>query len=153
MTSASIFPKNRRKIGPLATMHKSMTVAEMAVTTNSNWFADSQARFLLLCPRYCDAITAPPVASAENTVIASWFTISTKETPETAASPTWDTMTVSQRPTKTARICSKIKGMINFLKSSLLNKYIFITSFATSALHASMRCQTFLRWHCSLFSR
>ena len=49
--------------------------------------------------------------------------MSTRDTPEVAASPTLDTIMVSTMPTDTARICSTISGKISFLKSALENMY------------------------------
>lgn len=49
---------------------------------------------------------------------------STKDTPETAASPTAETMTTSAMPTKTARICSIIKGIRRRRRSFFENNTI-----------------------------
>ena len=47
------------------------------------------------------------------------FTVSTSDTPETAASPAADTMIVSAMPTAIASVCSIIRGMISFFRSPL----------------------------------
>ena len=74
------------------------------------------------CPRYCPTITAPPVASAANTLINNTIMLSTKETPETAASPTFAIMIESAMPTNTARSCSTTSGRINARNALLSNK-------------------------------
>ncbi len=47
--------------------------------------------------------------------------MSTRETPDTAASPTEEIIMVSAMPTVMARVCSRIRGMISFFKSLLEN--------------------------------
>ena len=49
------------------------------------------------------------------------FHPSTKETAETAASPTLATITVSKKPTKITNNCSITSGTINLFKSLLVN--------------------------------
>ncbi len=80
-----------------------------------------QAFFFSLWPRYWADTTAPPVAKAANSPISRKLILSTKETPDTAASPTLATMIPSAIPTVTANICSIISGIINFISSFLVN--------------------------------
>ena len=47
--------------------------------------------------------------------------VSTRETPDTAASPADDTITVSAMPMVTAKSCSSTSGIINRFKSCLEN--------------------------------
>lgn len=80
-----------------------MTARDTSVMNSSSC---SPAWPALACsrrPRYCPAMTAPPVASAENALTSRTFTVSTNETAEMAASPTWDTITESQSPTVMAQ--------------------------------------------------
>ena len=65
--------------------------------------------------------TAPPVASAASTLMMRLLNISTRETPETAASPTEEIIIVSAIPTVMARVCSRISGIISFFRSLLEN--------------------------------
>ena len=57
--------------------------------------------------------------------------LSTSDTPDTAASPTLETMTVSIMPTATANTCSISNGTTNFLKSSFEKS--IITSYSLSS--------------------
>ena len=59
----------------------------------------------------------PPVASAANAFCSSTFTASTKDTAETAASPTRATIMESARPTVMASSCSITIGIISLFKS------------------------------------
>ena len=54
--------------------------------------------------------TAPPVARALMIWIIRVLKLSTRLTPETAASPTDDTIRVSARPMVTLRACSAMSG-------------------------------------------
>lgn len=65
-------------------------------------------------PRNWEVTTAPPVANAANTLMIRLLNISIRDTPETAASPAEDIMTVSAMPTVIASACSNNKGMISF---------------------------------------
>ena len=58
--------------------------------------------------------------------------LSTNETPDTAASPTPEIITVSTIPTKIAKNCSNTNGRINFFKSLLeysILSHIFLLYF------------------------
>lgn len=72
-----------------------------------------------LRPRYWEATTAPPVASAENILISSTLMESTREIPDTAASPQVETIMVSIMPMVTASNCSSMSGMSRRRRSSL----------------------------------
>ena len=85
--------------------------------TRISWSADWQALSFRFCPRYWEATTAPPVATAAKILMISTLIMSTKETPEVAASPALDTIIVSTIPTETASICSMINGKISFFRS------------------------------------
>ena len=54
--------------------------------------------------------TAPPVARAVMVWINRVLKVSTRLTPETAASPTEETIRVSARPMVTLRVCSATRG-------------------------------------------
>ena len=87
------------------------------MANNKICHADLHASSLFFFPRKCPETTAPPVARAENTLISKMLTVSTSETPETAASPAAETIIVSAIPTAIARICSMISGIISFRRS------------------------------------
>ena len=107
-------------------------------------------------PRYCPATTAPPVASAAKTLIRSTMILSTKETPETAASPTFATIMLSAIPTSTDKSCSITSGINRAVRSRPLNKYpdlstfpfplIFISPFSRNVYYKTSvwRIQSFL---------
>ena len=87
-----------------------------AVTTlseiimNMIWAALALARLGSRWPMYWLATTAPPVASALSSWIISTLKESTRLTPETAASPTEETIRVSARPMEMLRACSATSG-------------------------------------------
>ena len=89
-----------------------MTAARAAMKIKS-CLADALARSRSLHPIYCPHTTAPPVARAANPKNTSVLTESTRDTADTAASPTLATMIESARPTVIARNCSMIKGRIS----------------------------------------
>ena len=76
----------------------------------------------LLFPKYWPAITAPPVASAENPKINSCIRKSTNETPEIAAAPKDATITESANPTKNSSPCSISNGKNRTNNALLENK-------------------------------
>ena len=88
---------------------------------NINCPAESFARSGIFFPIYWLQTTAPPVANADKICIKSTLMLSTSDTPDTAASPQDDTMSVSNRPMLIAKVCSMISGMISFFKSALVN--------------------------------
>ena len=71
---------------------------------------------------YWLATTAPPVASAVMIWIIRVLKVSTRLTPDTAASPTDDTMRVSARPMVTLRACSAISGSSSAVSCWRVNK-------------------------------
>ena len=81
-----------------------------ALTTDRIWAAAALAFFGSWWPMYWLATTAPPVARALMIWIIRVLKVSTRLTPDTAASPTEDTIRVSARPMVTLRACSATKG-------------------------------------------
>ena len=71
-------------------------------------------------PRNCPAMAAPPVARAAKAPTSSTFTVSTRDTADMAASPTWETMTESSRPTVMASSCSMTRGTMSRRRSRLV---------------------------------
>ena len=106
-------------------MDKSIMTDAMSPVMRISWLADSLAFSLSSCPRYWEATTAPPVDTAANTLIIRLLIMSTKDTPDVAASPALETIMVSAMPTVTARICSTIRGAIRRIRSRLVNRYRF----------------------------
>ena len=68
------------------------------------------------------------MARAEKAFTSSTFTVSTSETADMAASPTWATMMESARPTVMARSCSMTRGMIRFRRSLLVKSMLTVFS-------------------------
>ena len=83
-------------------------------------------------PRCWLVTTAPPVASAPNSVMISWLIISTSDTPEIAASPTDDTITVSAMPTRISSICSMMSGQSSVSSWRLVNSLSFFNFYNAS---------------------
>ena len=77
---------------------------------------------------YWLATTAPPVASAVMICIIRVLKVSTRLTPDTAASPTDDTMRVSARPMVTLRACSAMSGSSRAVSCRRVNKG-FVSNF------------------------
>ena len=73
-------------------------------------------------PRYWDTTTAPPVERAEKILMIRILILSTRDTPETTASPAEVTIMVSAIPTVISRNCSMTKGIISRAKARLVNK-------------------------------
>ena len=93
-----------------------------------NCFADLHASSFFPAPRNWEVTTAPPVASAASTLMIRLLNISIRDTPETAASPAEEIMTVSAMPTVIASACSNKSGMISFFRSSFENSFVLLTS-------------------------
>ena len=93
-----------------------------------NCFADLQASSFFPAPRNWEVTTAPPVASAASTLMIRLLNMSIRDTPETAASPAEEIMTVSAMPTVIASACSNNKGMISFFRSSFENSFVLLAS-------------------------
>ena len=67
------------------------------------------------------------MARAEKMLIIKMLMASTSETPETAASPQTETMTVSAMPMVMDRNCSTISGIISRCRSFLENIKSFLS--------------------------
>ena len=93
---------------PTATMTAVTTLSEIIM--NMIWAALALARLGSRWPMYWLATTAPPVASALSSWIISTLKESTRLTPETAASPTEETIRVSAKPMEMLRACSATSG-------------------------------------------
>ena len=81
-----------------------------ASITSMIWPAVALAFLGSWWPMYWLVTTAPPVARADMIWIIRVLKVSTRLTPETAASPTEDTIKVSARPMVTLRACSATSG-------------------------------------------
>ena len=101
----------------MTAMVRSITKRPSVSTVIRSCAAESLACLGRFAPMYCEVTTAPPVASAEKTAKTRLLIMSTRETPETAASPTAEIMTVSAIPTVMASACSKISGIISLRRS------------------------------------
>ena len=121
MTAASALPKRACRMSLLPGMQTATSPKETSVVTVKSCLAAAFALGWSSRPRYWDATIEPPVESAAKTLSSSRLIESTSETPETAASPTLDTMKVSAMPTVAASTCSMISGMISRTKSLLVN--------------------------------
>ena len=99
---------------------RDMTMDRARVTLTS---CPAALRASLGCsfPRYWAEITAPPVARAPMICMIRTLMESTRDTPDTAASPTAATITTSTIPTSTAMICSTIRGASSFISCFLEN--------------------------------
>ena len=107
--------------------------------------ADSFALSGIFLPIYWLHTTAPPVASADRIWISSVLMLSTSDTPDTAASPHEETISVSNSPMLNASACSIMSGTISFFKSSLVksNDSIFPSKkCGTASRHATNDCHS-----------
>ena len=86
-----------------------------------NCEADNLVLSRLPFPKNWETQTEPPPARADKSAIIRRFTSLTMETPDIAASPTLDTITVSSIPTINPRICSNSRGNISLFKSLFEN--------------------------------
>ena len=123
MTSSSMDPKNSRSIGTLQTIAATLISRLMNTAVYSSCHAQRQACFTCLDPMNWETTTAPPVESAAMMEKIRLLIMSTRETPEMAASPTEATIMVSAMPTVMASACSKTSGMISFFRSLEENRY------------------------------
>ena len=100
-----------------------MIKTESKNVESSNWFAATEA-FASFFPRYWEqTTTAPPVESAAR----SWMISVLIDLPKIRGDsrlPTAETATTSAMPTKTARICSIIKGIRRRRRSFFENNTI-----------------------------
>ena len=120
-TSLSIFPKSTDIRGCANTTENIDIKTATTKAISSSCAAAIQASSCLLAPINWLITTAPPVASAASSDIITLLTMSTRDTPDTAASPAKLTITVSDIPTVIAKNCSIISGTISTFKSVLLN--------------------------------
>ena len=97
-------------------------LADFTNKNNINWSDASHDFSSFFWPKNWPATTAPPVPNAINTWVINTIIVSTKDTADTAASPTLATIIESTKPTTIKSNCSTINGPINFLKSELENK-------------------------------
>jgi len=116
ITSWSILPKIHLKRGALNISAIIISAEEIDKTIQISCFAEDLAFSKSFLPINWEITTAPPPARAVNKYIISRLTVSTKETPETAASPALATIIESAIPVVIARVCSSIKGIIIFAK-------------------------------------
>lgn len=112
-----MLPKRKARIDCRKSRARAISVSETAVMTYKSCLAAEQARSRSLRPRYWDTTTAPPVPRAAKTWISSRLMLSTRDIPETAASPAVVTMTVSAMPTVISKSCSMTRGMMSRLSS------------------------------------
>ena len=130
MTSASIAPNTRRRIGRCNTRTTTISVNVAVIETVYNCAALRTALSLSLRPRYWLVIIAPPPVSAANNCVTSTLILSTRLTLETAASPTPETIKVSAMPIVMLRNCSISMGQISANSALVVNKGVDCVSFA-----------------------
>ena len=118
ITDFSTEPKIRPRSPSRNTRKMHITAVARKNAHISTCLADSSARSLSLQPRYWLHRIVPPVAIEANRYITSLFMESTRETPDTAASPTLETMMVSTVPIRESITCSIISGITSFLRSA-----------------------------------
>ena len=90
-------------------------------------FADSEAFSLSFRPRYWEHTTAPPVAKALKMNTKRFARLSTRETPETTASPSDATIMVSIIPIVTFRSVSISRGIIKVSRYLLSKSRSFLS--------------------------
>ena len=103
-------PKNSRSCHVRVSRQNAATPTPSSALNATSCPALRAASSGRLAPRCWLVTTAPPVASAPNSVMMSGLIISTSDTPEIAASPTDETITVSAIPTRISSACSMISG-------------------------------------------
>ena len=108
------YEMSRNRIGAMLALMD--TAREKASERYISCFAEWHAFLLSFLPRYCDAITAPPVAKAEKRKMRRFAMLSIRDTPETACSPTLATIIVSIIPMVTLRRVSIRSGTIRALR-------------------------------------
>ena len=125
MTSSVMVPKKSRSCTVRVIRQNAATPTPRIALRPTSWPALLTASSGRLAPRCWLVTTAPPVASAPNSVMISWLIISTSDTPEIAASPTDDTITVSAMPTRISSICSMMSGQSSVSSWRLVNSLSF----------------------------
>ena len=118
-------PKKSRSCAVRVIRQNAATPTPRIALRPTSWPALLAASSGRLAPRCWLVTTAPPVASAPNSVMISWLIISTSDTPEIAASPTDDTITVSAMPTRISSICSMMSGQSSVSSWRLVNSLSF----------------------------
>ena len=118
-------PKKSRSCAVRVMRQNAATPTPRIALRPTSWPALLAASSGRLAPRCWLVTTAPPVASAPNSVMISWLIISTSDTPEIAASPTDDTITVSAMPTRISSICSMMSGQSSVSSWRLVNSLSF----------------------------
>ena len=118
-------PKKSRSCAVRLIRQNTATPTPRIALRPTSWPALLAASPGRLAPRCWLVTTAPPVASAPNSVMISWLIISTSDTPEIAASPTDDTITVSAMPTRISSICSMMSGQSSVSSWRLVNSLSF----------------------------
>ena len=109
-------------MGRASTKQNSATPAPSSALSRMSWPELASAFFCSRAPRYWLTTTAPPVASAANSTMMRLLIISTRLTPEMAASPQRDPIMVSAMPTVTSSSCSTSSGPTSSNNSRWLNK-------------------------------
>ena len=117
ITPLSTLPKAKCNIEVLNNNITPIMIKDKIAVINNNCLAEKRAFSSEPCPINCAATTAPPVPKAAKTLINKTLIESTSETAETAASPTLETMIVSQKPTRITNNCSITSGMISFFNA------------------------------------
>ena len=121
-------PNRKRMIFSPKARHSAMNPRPARQAMVTTCAADSRAFSLSRAPRNWLVITAPPVARPANRVSTTLLIMSTRDTPEMAASPTEDTITPSAMPTSTERACSMTSGISSRTSILLLNIRSFCNS-------------------------
>ena len=125
ITSGSMEPKKRRSILWARSKHSTIIPRPKPAAMDTNCPALRRASAGRFAPKNWLVMTAPPVARAANRFRITLLIISTRETPEIAASPTEDTITPSHIPTRAARACSITRGKIRRSSIRLVNSSSF----------------------------
>ena len=121
ITEFSTRPNKSLKSDSLKINTNIIKINEKTIENMSNC---PEARFVAsfsLRPIYWLMTTAPPDAKAVNKYMNTVLNELTRETPDTALSPTKLTINVSTIPTNMTNSCSKNNGIIIFFKSLFVN--------------------------------
>ena len=108
-------------MGRASTKQNAPTPTPSRALSRISWPELALACSCSFAPRYWLTTTAPPVASAANSTMMRLLIISTRLTPEMAASPQRETIMVSAMPTVTASSCSTSSGPTSLSRSRWLN--------------------------------
>ena len=113
--------RDSRIIGLAKTKQNAPTSKPNTPLSKSSWPELASASFCSRAPKNWLTTTAPPVASAANSTMMRLLIISTRLTPEMAASPQRDTIMVSAIPTVTSSNCSTSSGPVSSSSSFCVN--------------------------------